>query len=543
MGESPWKFESSRPHQSFALWPPTHDFRPFHPARGRRYRTGGGRGNDDGRRGGAAGRRHDGSVDRLAVAGPAAAAGRPGPGARGSRAHSRRHGRADRAFGARHDDPRGQSHHRRQCRGARGAGAAHYRAGRAGRIPPSGGSRPAGPAGRRQRDDPGTDRPAKQLADEPPAVRRPLRTGRAHQPHRRDRRQPRAHRFRRQRQPRAAHPAGVDHRLCRDPARPARHDRRPSKTSAFSPWCCARRGGCRISSPTSCRCRRSRPRSTISRASRSIWCSLPPAPPATAPGRSGWSGSQVLGQSAPLIVRGDEKQLEQLVRNLVDNALKYGAPDTRRDDGRRKRRPGDGGVTVRDRGEGIAAEHIPHLTRRFYRVDPGRSRAAGGTGLGLAIVKHIVERHRGRLDIASRPGDGHDRYGALAAGDLKRPHDCGVVRTLLSSNCNIGAVARLPAKGNPMTTKRTDLARPARHRRAFGLRRRHQRRHPRFGSRGRLVDRLSVRQGWWRRTSPARTPTFDVADHRIDRHRRRHRAVLPGRRRRARPTSPTPRAG
>jgi len=63
-------------------------------------------------------------------------------------------------------------------------------------------------------------------------------------------------------------------------------------------------------------------------------------------------------------------------------------------------------LTVRDRGEGIAPEHIPHLTRRFYRTDPGRSRAAGGTGLGLAIVKHIVERHRGRLDIASTLGEG-----------------------------------------------------------------------------------------------------------------------------------------
>jgi two-component system phosphate regulon sensor histidine kinase PhoR len=49
---------------------------------------------------------------------------------------------------------------------------------------------------------------------------------------------------------------------------------------------------------------------------------------------------------------------------------------------------------------------LPHLTRRFYRTDPGRSRAAGGTGLGLAIVKHIVERHRGRMDIASTTGKG-----------------------------------------------------------------------------------------------------------------------------------------
>lgn len=112
------------------------------------------------------------------------------------------------------------------------------------------------------------------------------------------------------------------------------------------------------------------------------------------------------GAAEKLIVRADRSQLEQLARNLVDNALKYGASDSsvhvgvQRDDSNRAV------LTVRDHGEGIDAEHIPHLTRRFYRVDPGRSRAAGGTGLGLAIVKHIVERHRGRLDIASRKGEG-----------------------------------------------------------------------------------------------------------------------------------------
>jgi len=110
------------------------------------------------------------------------------------------------------------------------------------------------------------------------------------------------------------------------------------------------------------------------------------------------------GRPAP--VRGDRAQLEQVVRNLVDNALKYGdeaQPVTvdlaRGEDGRAV-------LSVADRGAGIAPEHLPHLTRRFYRTDPGRSRAAGGTGLGLAIVKHIVERHRGRLDIASTLGVG-----------------------------------------------------------------------------------------------------------------------------------------
>jgi two-component system phosphate regulon sensor histidine kinase PhoR len=105
-------------------------------------------------------------------------------------------------------------------------------------------------------------------------------------------------------------------------------------------------------------------------------------------------------------VRGDRNQLEQLIRNLVDNALKYGAADSKVTVGMKPNDRGMAVITVRDRGEGIAPEHVPHLTRRFYRTDPGRSRAAGGTGLGLAIVKHIVERHRGLLDIASRVGEG-----------------------------------------------------------------------------------------------------------------------------------------
>lgn len=105
-------------------------------------------------------------------------------------------------------------------------------------------------------------------------------------------------------------------------------------------------------------------------------------------------------------VRGDRAQLSQLLHNLVGNALKYGAAGTEVTVGIA---PGEGGMVrlaVADRGEGIAAEHLPRLTERFYRVDSGRSRAMGGTGLGLAIVKHIVERHRGRLAIASEPGVG-----------------------------------------------------------------------------------------------------------------------------------------
>lgn len=107
-----------------------------------------------------------------------------------------------------------------------------------------------------------------------------------------------------------------------------------------------------------------------------------------------------------VLVRGDQNQIEQLARNLVDNALKYGNPELPVTVSLTLAERDMALVTVQDRGEGIAPEHLPHLTRRFYRTDPSRSRAAGGTGLGLAIVKHIVERHRGRLDITSKQGSG-----------------------------------------------------------------------------------------------------------------------------------------
>ena len=105
-------------------------------------------------------------------------------------------------------------------------------------------------------------------------------------------------------------------------------------------------------------------------------------------------------------VRGDRAQLSQLLHNLIGNSAKYGRPGTPI----RVTLSAGPGATVRlsvaDEGEGIAPEHLPRLTERFYRVDSGRSRAMGGTGLGLAIVKHIVERHRGRLDISSELGHG-----------------------------------------------------------------------------------------------------------------------------------------
>ncbi|ABD26712.1 histidine kinase [Novosphingobium aromaticivorans DSM 12444] len=110
-------------------------------------------------------------------------------------------------------------------------------------------------------------------------------------------------------------------------------------------------------------------------------------------------------ETCPALVAGDRQQLDQLVRNLIDNAFKYG--DTAAPVAVKVAIHGnEAELSVTDRGEGIHPDHLPYLTRRFYRTDPGRSRAAGGTGLGLAIVKHIVERHRGKLDIASQLGIG-----------------------------------------------------------------------------------------------------------------------------------------
>ncbi len=105
-------------------------------------------------------------------------------------------------------------------------------------------------------------------------------------------------------------------------------------------------------------------------------------------------------------VRGDRVQLSQLLHNIIGNAMKYGRAGTPVTVALAATESAMVRLTVRDESEGIAPEHLPRLTERFYRVDSSRSRAAGGTGLGLAIVKHIVERHRGRLDITSSVGEG-----------------------------------------------------------------------------------------------------------------------------------------
>ncbi len=110
--------------------------------------------------------------------------------------------------------------------------------------------------------------------------------------------------------------------------------------------------------------------------------------------------------ASSLQVTGDRAQLSQLLHNLIGNALKYGRADTPVTVSAEISPDHMVRLAVVDRGEGILPEHLPRLTERFYRVDPSRSRGMGGTGLGLAIVKHIVERHRGRLDIRSEIGTG-----------------------------------------------------------------------------------------------------------------------------------------
>jgi len=118
------------------------------------------------------------------------------------------------------------------------------------------------------------------------------------------------------------------------------------------------------------------------------------------------------GAEGEVVLRGDADQLTQVLTNLVENAVKYGASGKSVQIGltRAEREQGLRGpvfrISVRDHGDGIDPIHLPRLTERFYRVDSHRSREKGGTGLGLAIVKHILNRHRGRLRIESAPGQG-----------------------------------------------------------------------------------------------------------------------------------------
>jgi len=123
---------------------------------------------------------------------------------------------------------------------------------------------------------------------------------------------------------------------------------------------------------------------------------------------------RVTAPAEALFVLGDRDELIRVIENLIENALKYAASGKRVEvtlsvDAGRPAREGhvrEVHIRVRDYGPGIAPEHLPRLTERFYRVDVAESRAQGGTGLGLALVKHILNRHRGRLSIESTAGQG-----------------------------------------------------------------------------------------------------------------------------------------
>ncbi len=115
---------------------------------------------------------------------------------------------------------------------------------------------------------------------------------------------------------------------------------------------------------------------------------------------------EIQAPDAQIMCLADPAQISQMFHNLITNAMKYGRAHTPiiveiTDVGQDMAR-----IRIIDQGDGISEDHVPRLTERFYRVDSARSRAMGGTGLGLSIVKHIVERHRGRIDISSVVGEG-----------------------------------------------------------------------------------------------------------------------------------------
>jgi two-component system phosphate regulon sensor histidine kinase PhoR len=114
---------------------------------------------------------------------------------------------------------------------------------------------------------------------------------------------------------------------------------------------------------------------------------------------------------APLVATGDRDELFQVFHNLIENAVKYGRDHghvkvSLAKMGKREGREEQAVVTVTDDGPGIAPEHLPRLTERFYRVSDEHSRKVGGTGLGLAIVKHVLNRHDGELSVESVVGKG-----------------------------------------------------------------------------------------------------------------------------------------
>ena len=119
-------------------------------------------------------------------------------------------------------------------------------------------------------------------------------------------------------------------------------------------------------------------------------------------------------------LKGNLQEIRSALGNLVSNAVRY-TPEGGEISLAWRENNGEGVFSVTDTGEGIAAEHIPRLTERFYRVDRSRSRETGGTGLGLAIVKHVLTRHGARLDIRSIPGKGSTFSVVFPASRVQQP--------------------------------------------------------------------------------------------------------------------------
>jgi two-component system phosphate regulon sensor histidine kinase PhoR len=130
-----------------------------------------------------------------------------------------------------------------------------------------------------------------------------------------------------------------------------------------------------------------------------------------------------LGQN--LTLKGDHDELLQVVGNLVENAIKYASSGKRARVSAHRDSQGSIELIVEDFGPGIAPEHLPRLTERFYRVSIQESRSRGGTGLGLAIVKHILNRHRAKLIIASEIGKGSRFTVRFAPEPQKKPERTG----------------------------------------------------------------------------------------------------------------------
>ncbi|HYY56610.1 MAG TPA: ATP-binding protein [Pyrinomonadaceae bacterium] len=125
------------------------------------------------------------------------------------------------------------------------------------------------------------------------------------------------------------------------------------------------------------------------------------------------------------VVLADARRLEQMLTNLIDNAIKFSHENARvtirHERGARDR------ISVTDTGDGISAEHLPRIFERFYRVDRARSRDMGGTGLGLAIVKHLALAHGGEVGVTSTPGEGSTFVIELPTGALEQTGDEEVV--------------------------------------------------------------------------------------------------------------------